>query len=286
MAEPATLIANPSHPGRLELWPHAPGHPLRGLAREVCGYAEQTGYRLRRRELPSANVTFIVNLGEPLLVEQPRQPALIVPSGGGFVAGLHETYTVTETAGSQWGVEVRLSPLGAYQLIGQPMASLVNRSVALADLCAAWAGDLSDRLQHAASWDDRFAALETALAERLARGREPSPAVVWAWRQLAHSGGQIAIADLCEELGWSPRRLIVRFREEIGLAPKQAARLLRFQRASEAMAIGGTAHWSTLAQRYGFYDQSHLINEFRRFAGDTPEGLVRRRLPDGGFAAD
>jgi methylphosphotriester-DNA--protein-cysteine methyltransferase len=101
------------------------------------------------------------------------------------------------------------------------------------------------------------------------------------------SGGRVPIATLADELGWSPKRLIARFREQIGLPPKQTARLLRFQRAAAAIATGQAADWGYFAQRHGYYDQSHLINEFQRMAGDTPDGLARRRLPgDGGFAAD
>jgi AraC-like DNA-binding protein len=260
---------------------------LRGVARDYWGYAEWTGEPLRRRELPSAGIVFIVNLGAPLLVAQPRSAALVVLPGGGFVAGLHETYTLTETAGSQSGIELRLSPLGAYRLLGQPMHTLANRTVALDELCGPWAIDLAERLLEASTWDARFAALDDALAARLTHARAPSPEIAWAWRQLAGSGGRIPIATLGEELGWSPKRLIARFREQIGLPPKQVARLLRFQRATSLLADAESPDWGALARHCGYYDQSHLIHEFQRFAGDTPDGLTRRRLATGGgFAAD
>src|ERR671916_3302721 len=126
MAETTTRIndeamASRAPDGGLALVRHAASPRLRGVAHDYWGYAEQTGSPLRRRELPSADIIFIVNLGEPLLVAQPRSAAHVIPTGGAFLAGLHETYTLTETAGSQTGVELRLSPLGAYQLLGQPM---------------------------------------------------------------------------------------------------------------------------------------------------------------------
>jgi AraC-like DNA-binding protein len=211
----------------------------------------------------------------------------LIPTGGGFVAGLHETYTVTETAGSQSGVELRLSPLGAYRLLGQSMDALSNRSVALDTLFGSWGLELAERLQTASTWDARFAILDTALTTRLVAAKIPSPEVAWAWRQLVDSGGSVPIAMLHDELGWSPKRLITRFREQIGLPPKQAARLLRFHRATTLIAADESPDWCALAQSCGYYDQSHLIQEFQRFAGDTPQGLARRRLETGdGFAAD
>lgn len=264
-----------------------PRAAARRIARDYWGYAEATAQPLRRREMPSADIIVIVNLGMPLLVEQPGAMPRVVPRGSGFVAGLHETYAVTETAGSQAGVELRLSPLGAYRLFGQPMSDLVNRTILFDELAGPWAGDLTGRVEEAATWDGRFAALDVSLARRLDGGCAPSPEVVWAWRQLASSAGRTPIATLADELGWSPKRLIARFREQIGLPPKQAARLLRFQRATGEIAAGFAGDWDAFAQRHGYYDQAHLINEFQRFAGDTPGGLARRRLGLGsGFAAD
>jgi AraC-like DNA-binding protein len=290
MTETATRIdevmAARAPDGGLALVRHAASPRLRGVAQDYWGYAEQTAGPLRRRELPSADIIVIVNLGAPLLVAQPRSAPRVIPTGGGFVAGLHETYALTETAGSQTGVELRLSPLGAYRLLGQSMDALANRSVPLDQICGGWAVELAERLQAAPTWDDRFAALDTALAARLTHARDPSPEIAWAWRQLANSGGRVVIATLAEELGWSPKRLIARFREQVGLPPKQVARLLRFQRATNLFLAIETPNWGALARQSGYYDQSHLIHEFQHFAGDTPHGLQRRRLATGGGFAD
>ena len=83
---------------------------------------------------------------------------------------------------------------------------------------------------------------------------------------------------LCEELGWSRRRLVARFREEIGLPPKAVARLFRFEHALE-LADGG-AGWAEVAVAAGYYDQAHLINEFRSITGITPRQYVTN-LQDG-----
>jgi AraC-like DNA-binding protein len=291
MAETATRVNDKSmaahaSEGGLALVRHAASPRLRGFARDYWGYAEQTAGPLRRRELPSADIIFIINLGAPLLVAQPQSVPQVIPTGGGFVAGLHESYALTETAGSQTGIELRLSPLAAYRLLGQSMDALANRSVPFGQICGSWAVELAARLQAAPTWDARFAALDAALASRLPDAHNPSPEVAWAWRQLSISGGRVPIATLAEELRWSPKRLIARFREQVGLPPKQVARLLRFQRLTNLLATTETPDWGALARQCGYYDQSHLIHEFQRFAGDTPHGLARRRLVTGGGFAD
>src|SRR5918992_821285 len=131
-------MATPAPGGGLALVRHEPSPRLRGVAHDYWGYTEQTAGPLRRRELPSADIIFIVNLGAPLLVAQPRSAPRVIPTGGGFIAGLHETYALTETTGSQAGVGLRLSPLAAYRLLGRSMEALANRSVPLDEIYGPW----------------------------------------------------------------------------------------------------------------------------------------------------
>jgi len=130
---------------------------------------------------------------------------------------------------------------------------------------------LVERLAAAPGWDARFALLDEALGRRLADA-STSPDVAWAWRQLRATHGRVPIGTLAAELGWSRKRIVARFRDEIGLPPKAAARLLRFERARE---LAGTMPWGELAFECGFSDQPHLIAEFRRITGRTPETFLQ-----------
>lgn len=280
----ATAIA-PAHLA-WELEVRQPGPALRGIVGDLAGYREHASAPVRRRELPEPHIILIFNLDAPLRMRQPQvEGDRTVPPGAGFIAGLHETYTLTETTGRQEGLEARLSPTGAYRLFGVPMREFANHTRLLEDVEPDWHRNLVNQLQEAPDWDTRFRALEHALAHK-PQGAAPDAEVVWAWRQLRQSHGQLPIAHLVTELGWSHARLVSRFREQIGVTPKQCARLLRFQQVVRRPAFAPGADWCEVAQECGYYDQSHLIREVRTFAGDTPEGLAQRRLTESaGYAA-
>jgi AraC-like DNA-binding protein len=55
------------------------------------------------------------------------------------------------------------------------------------------------------------------------------------------------------------------------LPPKTAARLLRFEHARGLAERVKAPDFARIAVETGYYDQSHLINEFRSFTGRTPE---------------
>jgi AraC-like DNA-binding protein len=246
-----------------------PGPALRGVVQRYCGYVERTAAPLRRTEAATGTVTVILSFGPRILVDG--------ASHGSFVAGLSEAPATTEHDGVQHGVELNLTPPAARRLLGVPMHELAGRVVALDDVLAG--GTLLEELAEAPGWEQRFARLDAELSRRLDATPPPHPAVQAAYRRLAATRGAIPVGVLAEELGWSRRHLAARFRDEVGVAPKALARLLRFEHAMELL---GSRSLAEVAYECGYYDQAHFNRDFRAFAGATPGELLARRLPDGG----
>jgi transcriptional regulator GlxA family with amidase domain len=107
------------------------------------------------------------------------------------------------------------------------------------------------------------------------------PAVRWAVDRLAATGGRIPIEELATQTGFTRKHLGTLFQQQVGLSPKALARIHRFRGALALLdGSAGQVPWAELAEQCGFYDQSHLINEFRRFTGFSPVELSRRDRPD------
>jgi AraC-like DNA-binding protein len=271
--------------GRLERVERGPHPLLEGIVRRYCGYDHDGTGRTRRREVAQDEVTIILSLGPLLRVGGPAHPE---DRYGSFVAALTDTYAITEHDGPLRGIEVNISPLGAHMLFGLAMRELSEHLVLpLEDVLGAKAAELVERLVEAPSWELRFANLDRFIAERVERARRPSPDVEWAWRRLRATGGLLPVGELARELGCSRRHLIWRFREQVGPAPKTAARLVRFQRTVRLLERDDGCRFADIAQRCGFYDQAHMNREFRELAGAPPGEFVARLLPNGlGVGAD
>jgi AraC-like DNA-binding protein len=248
-----------------------PAPRLRPHVGEYTGYEERADGVLRRRELPGSRVVFIVGWGDPLDVAHPRAADGSAAAVASFAGGLFDTYAETTLTGVGRGVQLMLDPLDAGRLFGLPAGELANRAVALDALPARWAAQLPERLAALPDWPSRFALLDEALGARLAGTPPPDSRVAWAWRHLLRARGRVGIGALAAELGWSRRHLAATFRREIGLPPKMAARVLRFQHAHSRAAAG---EWAEVAAACGYYDQAHLIRDFREFTGATP-GHIR-----------
>ena len=86
------------------------------------------------------------------------------------------------------------------------------------------------------------------------------------------------MSELAAGTGWSSRYLASRFRTEIGLTPKTAARVIRFGRARRLLvsqlAADPAARLADLAVTCGYFDQAHLAREFRALAGCPPSQLL------------
>jgi AraC-like DNA-binding protein len=252
------------------------GRPHPALARHVLryvGYQEYSPAAVRRRQAPTGSCPLVIGFGPRIRLFGPAGPTVPVA----FLAGMHDAPVVTEFTGHQHGLQADLTPLGVFTLLGRPMPELTNLTPALDDLEAPDLARLPAQLAEAPGWPQRFARLDAVLLRRLESSRaRPDPEVAHAWSRLDRTGGAVRVQLLADETGWSRRHLQTRFRDQVGLTPKQAGRVLRFQRAARLLvplatdAPAGARSITDVAAACGYADHAHLVREFRALAGCTP----------------
>jgi AraC-like DNA-binding protein len=268
----------------------------------VHGYfASSSRLRLpvQERHVPSTEVPLLLNFGAP-------HRRLDGCSGewtardGVWVVGLHNRHQLTTAVGDRHFMVVRFTPMGAHLFLGLPMHLIANQAVDLELIDPALARVLVSRIVVAGSWTDRFTAMESLIAERVADAEIPA-SIGLAWRRLVATDGRIALGSLASEMDCSHRTLIARFQTCVGFPPKTIARLLRFNRAVRSLdrlsrtrasgpagkpyiegkqpedrPVSGAIQWADLAADCGYFDQAHLIKDFQEFAGRTPDAFLRQ----------
>ncbi|WP_159537601.1 helix-turn-helix domain-containing protein [Aeromicrobium sp. 9AM] len=240
----------------------------------MVGYLERTDEPVIRRQPAGSLVPLVLSLGPTLEI-------LELSAGGGtgsrssFIAGLMPGYATTSFDASQYCLQIYLTPLGVGHLLGVPGRELAGNLVDVEEVVPALGGSFLDKVRGASTWSERFALAERELLQLLGSGAEHDPLVSWMWQEIHGSGGRARIGELVLQTGWSQRHVTSRFFQRIGLTPKAAASIVRFERASHGLT---RQPLSRVASRFGYSDQSHLTREFVRLSGTTPHELSKGRF--------
>jgi len=270
---------------------------LRAYVHGYFGSSSALRVPVQERHLPSTEVPLLLNFGAPHRRIDAGDSGRWTARDGAWVVGLHNRHQIAEAVGERHFMVVRFTPIGAHLFLGAPMHLFANAAIDLERIDATLAREVMSRVGVRRSWVDRFDAVESLIAERLAHARMLGSVGI-AWRRLTASDGRIALGSLASELDCSHRTLIARFRTCVGFPPKTIARLLRFNRVVGALDRASatrtresagkpyieSAHagprpvirWADVAADCGYVDQAHLINEFREFAGCTPAAFLQR----------
>ena len=264
------MLTGPDHAVAL------PALPLRPFVSHYAGTRARDVPRVEHAGLPSRYLDLIVSLARP--IEIVRMPGAQSPGAySAFVAGLQQAPAVVHMGGDLDGLHVFLKPAAARALLGVSGPELASRVVHLADISGTMSEELIDRLRSAHTWQERFTAVDRVLLARLRPVTMPD-AVTWAWHRLEITHGRVPVHTLADEIGFSRRYLGERFTSELGIAPKSAARVFRFERACRLLRHH-PRRVVDVAMASGFYDQAHMVHEWRALAGCTPRDWIIGQLP-------
>jgi AraC-like DNA-binding protein len=181
---------------------------------------------------------------------------------------------------------VRFRPSGLRAFLGAPLHELTDRTTPLDALWGALGREFESRLHHAPSAATRVSIAEEFLLGRIAAGGGPDLAVEAAVNRLLAERGQTRLPALVTTAGLSERQLERRFRSSVGVSPKVLARLVRFQEVYRRLGEQGPLDGVVIALDCGYFDQAHLLRDFRELTGSSrrlllgSEGELARHFVD------
>lgn len=238
-------------------------------------YRELGASRNIQRAPAPMTVPLVFSLGTPFDIRcagGASRASTIAPDG--FVSRLRPEATDIASDGRACVVQVDLTPLGAYRLLGPAMPELPEPVCALDQLLGPPARRLLERLR-----DTQDAHARLDLVERFVLEHSrwvPSGEITHACRRLAQSPDGPSIAGLSREIGWSHKHFVHRFKAETGVTPKAFMRMLRFHRACALARQAARPHWTGIAAAAGYCDQSHMNHDFLALAGEPPGRWMAR----------
>jgi AraC-like DNA-binding protein len=250
------------------------GAALRGHVSHILRYRETfaEGHEVRERVLPDGAVRLVFNFGDaPSAGEGAGQAVEAI--------GASALPVVVRMRRKVDGISVTLRPGAAAALLGLP-AGDISRSALHLD--ALWRGEgalLLGRMAEAPDDAARTALLHAALQRRLGGGEPAGNAIaLHAVRRIAAAGGREPLRDVAAAVGVGERRLQQLFHTHVGLSPRAWSRLARMHGCLRALRLQPAPAWAEVALDGGFYDQSHLVNEFRALCGVTPTEFLGRAI--------
>ena len=175
------------------------------------------------------------------------------------------------------GVQFRAG--GAFPFFGPPGRDFQNTHLSLEEIWGGRARSLHAQLVEARTPRAKFAILLIALLEMAPRAFEHHPAVDFALDRFNRAPVSSRVAAAAADAGLSQKKFIRLFTDEVGVTPKLYLRVARFQKLLDRVWDMPSVDWAPLAAAHGYYDQPHLIRDFREFSGFTPCEYLALRGP-------
>lgn len=88
------------------------------------------------------------------------------------------------------------------------------------------------------------------------------------------SQGNISLPDICENLGITLRTIERSFQVNVGISPKEYIRIIRFNHIFQYLLEHRFEGWQEVIHRFGYFDQSHFIRDFKAVTGHTPGEFI------------
>jgi AraC-like DNA-binding protein len=227
--------------------------------------------------LPDGAMEIIINLGDPQTLCALNDPNRRTVFRHSWISGERTEPIVIDESGEVHLAGIRLRPGGAWPFLGIPLREFSEQVVELDHVLGPEVDELRDRLGDALDDEARFDLMEKWLQVRWRT--PPTRAVSYALNLIQLGETTVHIGRMADRIGISHKHLLREFDRCVGLNPKTFARICAFQRVIQSVGHKAEVEWADTAASCGYYDQAHLIREFRAMSGFTPMGYLAKRGP-------
>lgn len=250
---------------------------------ESVWHARGTVTYRRERIAPTGSTVAVVVLADPIVQTPTDNDSARFRAEHGFIVGPHDRPAINEPTGETHAVGIVASPVGCEAVFGIRPSRLRGRVV---DLTEVWAPAeqlrqalLESRLPATGMLDAVEAALTASIGPVPQAADRCEEAVA-----MLEADPARPISEVAATLGLSHGHLDREFTRIVGLSPRSLARIVRMRQLLTELDVLRPIDWAELAVGGGWYDQAHLIRDFKHYTGSTPSRYVRAQLEE--FSAE
>lgn len=222
---------------------------------------------------PQNSVFFYINDTISMCREGSRE-FLLQPRS--VVVGPQLTRVQLDIQKSHKAVRVGFHPGGLHRLLGIPLSEICDESFDAADIFGSQIHEVNEQLHEAKSFDHIKNVVEDFLLA-IAKNLKPALPFDLAMLELLKYNGNLPVEKIASMACLSLRQFERVSKERIGMSPKYFSRLVRFSKAYRLRENFPDLSWTNIAYECGYFDQMHLIRDFKQFAGVAP-GVIEKEL--------
>lgn len=195
-----------------------------------------------------------------------------------FVDGQMSTYWDLHYEGENETVAVTFTPQGIQAFFNAPMVEFFNKNIPVERLGDRQFADLQQTVLNADDKIECIGIIEDFLLKRLVQVNPDITGCEYTVRQL-ESNANVSIKELSSVSNICYKQFYRRFMGNVGISPKQFAKIIRFQKTLSAFQNGFNSNLTELAFKCGYYDASHIVREFKEFSGYAPNEYINMYNP-------
>ena len=246
---------------------HILPHPE--LSKIVEYYWIEKNGRSNVKVLPDGTTSIIFNLGSPISISDSYDNHNELPDN--LIIGTQKKYYVLNENKGTYLIGVKFTQGGAYHFFNLPMMKFSNRIINLKDVINGESENLRNKLRDAEVDEEIKEVLDNYLLLKVDSKNGTSDVVDFAIDKVQVNGSPQLIKNLCKDAKISNKHMITLFNKKVGLSPKILHRINKFIKVIEVIRNKPFVNWPEVAYDCHYYDQAHLINDFKHFSGFSPK---------------
>lgn len=214
----------------------------------------------------------------PVCLRSPETGQIVKRGTCCDIMGLGTQYNGEMTLNGNYSFfEINFKPGGLYKIFNISASEFLNRIVSAHDLFDAAIKILYEQLCEADNMEEMASLANTFLLNQLKKQKPvySKDVIVNISNLILKNAGIVDITQLAQAANMSTRNLERHFIRQTGMSPKLLCCITRFNRAVSLKLDAPGENWTSVALSCGYFDQMHLVREFKRFSGNSPSVFIR-----------